>query len=264
MLIVISPAKTLDFDTPSPLKRFTQPLFLDRSQELITILRTYDPTQISTLMGISDKLGELNWQRFQEWTPAFTPANAKQALLAFRGDVYTGLDADRFAKADFDYAQKHLRILSGLYGLLKPLDLMQAYRLEMGTTLPNPRGRNLYEFWGDQVTDALNLELAKMKKPVLINLASEEYFKAVRPKQLAGTVLTPHFKERKGSAYKIVSFFAKKARGLMSAYIVKNRIEAIDDLKDFAVDGYRFNAALSRDRDWVFTRDDLPEKICHE
>lgn len=255
MLIVISPAKTLDFDTPSPLKKFTQPIFLDHAQELIDTLRAYDPTQISQLMGISDKLGELNWQRFQEWIPTFTPDNAKPALLAFRGDVYTGLDADSFTRADFDYAQKHLRILSGLYGLLKPLDLMQAYRLEMSTTLRNARGRNLYEFWGDQITEALNLELAKLKKPVLINLASEEYFKAVRPKRLAGEVLTPHFKERKGSDYKIVSFYAKKARGLMSAYILKHRIETLDGLKEFAVDGYCFNAGLSSERDWVFTRD---------
>lgn len=254
MLIVISPAKTLDFDTPSPLKKFTQPIFLEQSQDLIGTLRAYDPTQISKLMRISDKLGELNWLRFQQWTPAFTPDNAKPALLAFRGDVYNGLDADSFTRADFDYAQKRLRILSGLYGLLKPLDLIQAYRLEMGTALQNVRGRNLYEFWGDRITEALNLELAKLKKPVLINLASEEYFKAVRPKRLAGEVFTPHFKERKGRDYKIVSFYAKKARGLMSAYILKNRIEAIEELKAFAVDGYRFNAALSRERDWVFLR----------
>jgi cytoplasmic iron level regulating protein YaaA (DUF328/UPF0246 family) len=256
MLIVISPAKTLDFDTASPLKKSTQPTFLDHSQQLIDTLRQLDPTQISALMHISDKLGELNWQRFHEWTPPFTARNAKQALFAFRGDVYSGLDADSFDKADCDYAQKHLRILSGLYGLLKPLDLMQAYRLEMGTTLANSRGRNLYEFWGDRITDALNAELKKMKTPVLINLASEEYFKAVRPKRLAGDVLTPHFKERKNGDYKIVSFFAKKARGLMSAYIIKNRISSVADLKNFAASGYRFNAALSHDRDWVFTREE--------
>jgi cytoplasmic iron level regulating protein YaaA (DUF328/UPF0246 family) len=255
MLIVISPAKTLDFETPSHLKKFTQPIFLDQSQQLIDTLRAFDPTQISALMHVSDKLGELNWQRFQEWTPSFTPDNAKQALLAFRGDVYTGLDADSFTKADCDYAQKHLRILSGLYGLLKPLDLMQPYRLEMGTTLANWRGRNLYEFWGDRITEALNAELKKMKKPLLINLASEEYFKAVRPKALAGDVLTPQFKERKGDDYKIVSFFAKKARGLMSAYIIRNRINSIAGLRNFSEDGYCFNAALSHDRNWVFTRD---------
>lgn len=256
MLIVISPAKTLDFTTPSPLKTFTQPIFLDESQKLVETLRDFDPAQISALMSISDKLGELNWQRFHDWTPAFTPANAKHALLAFRGDVYTGLDADSFDAADIDFAQRHLRMLSGLYGLLKPLDLMQAYRLEMGTALKNARGRNLYEFWGDRITDALNAELAEMQNPLLINLASEEYFKAVRPKNLAAGVLTLQFKERKGRDYKVVSFHAKRARGLMSAYIVKRRVVRVNDLQQFDVDGYRFNPGLSGDDNWVFTRDE--------
>ena len=264
MLIVISPAKTLDFETPAPFKTAMQPIFLEQSQQLIEILREFDPQQISALMRISPKLGELNWQRFHEWSPPFTARNAKPALLAFRGDVYTGLDADSFSKADRDYAQKHLRILSGLYGVLKPLDLMQPYRLEMGTTLANAAGRNLYEFWGDQITDALNVELEQQKKSVLINLASEEYFKAVRPKKLAAEVVTPLFKERKGGDYKIVSFYAKKARGLMSAYILRNRINRIDDIKAFDREGYRFNSDLSFEssasgaREWVFTRDTPP------
>jgi cytoplasmic iron level regulating protein YaaA (DUF328/UPF0246 family) len=265
MLIVISPAKTLDFETPAPFKTSTQPIFLEQSQQLIETLRAFDPQQISTLMAISPKLSELNWQRFLEWSPPFTASNAKPALLAFRGDVYTGLDADSFSKADRDYAQKHLRILSGLYGVLKPLDLIQAYRLEMGTTLStvigNTRGRNLYEFWGDRITEALNAELAQQKKPVLINLASEEYFKAVRPKKLAAEIVTPLFKERKGGDYKIVSFYAKKARGLMSSFILRNRINKIADIKAFDIDGYSFNQDLSADRnlsgarEWIFTRE---------
>lgn len=255
MLIVISPAKTLDFATPSTIAKFTEPQFLDQSQALIGTLRDFAPHELSALMHISDKLGELNWQRFQEWAPPFTAKNAKQALLAFRGDVYTGLDADSFCARDIDFAQKHLRILSGLYGLLRPLDLMQAYRLEMGTPLRTARGRNLYEFWGERITDALNAELKKMKTPQLVNLASEEYFKAVHPKTLAAPVLTIQFKERKGSDYRIVSFHAKKARGLMSAYIIKHRIDRRDGLQQFDEDGYRFNADLSRAETWVFTRE---------
>ncbi|EEF27156.1 conserved hypothetical protein [Ricinus communis] len=255
MLIVISPAKTLDFATPSPLKKFTQPQFLDESQQLVDTLRDHAPHDLSALMHISDKLGELNWQRFHEWAPPFTPANAKHALLAFRGDVYVGLDADSFSARDVEFAQKHLRILSGLYGLLRPLDLMQPYRLEMGTALANARGRNLYEFWGERITATLNAELEAMKAPLLVNLASEEYFKAVRPKTLAAPVLTVQFKERKDGEYRIVSFHAKKARGLMSAYLIKHRIDRRDGIRQFDEDGYRFNPDLSRDDNWVFTRE---------
>jgi len=255
MLTVISPAKTLDFENPSPTRKFTQPGFLDRSERLIDELRRLDPTQVGALMGISDALAELNHARFMNWTPLFTPANAKQALFAFRGDVYTGLDADGFSAADLTFAQKHLRILSGLYGVLKPLDLMQPYRLEMGATLRNEGGRNLYEFWGEQITEALNAELAGTRKPVLVNLASEEYFKAVHPKTLAADIIAPIFKERKGDGYKIVSFFAKKARGMMAAYIVRNRLKQPEALKDFAQAGYRYNSELSNAREWIFTRE---------
>jgi cytoplasmic iron level regulating protein YaaA (DUF328/UPF0246 family) len=254
MLIVISPAKTLDFDTPPIIKKHTQPAFLDDAAELMGVLRDHSPEELSELMGISPALGELNWQRNQEWSPPFSPANAKQALLAFRGDVYTGLDADSFSAADFAFAQKHLRILSGLYGLLRPLDLMQPYRLEMGTALANPRGRNLYQFWGERITEALDRELKKAHGP-LINLASGEYFKAVHPKALVAEVITPIFKERRGREYKIISFSAKKARGLMSAWIIRNRVEEPAALRDFAVAGYRFDARLSAGNDWVFTRD---------
>ena len=255
MLVVISPAKTLDFDTPPLTKKFTQPDFLEHSQQLIEVLREFDPAQISALMDISSKLGELNHHRFMNWAPPFTQKNAKQALLAFRGDVYTGLEADSFDAADFTFAQKHLRILSGLYGLLRPLDLIQPYRLEMGTRLGNPRGANLYAFWGERITEALNTELERQKKPQLINLASQEYFKAVHPKALAAPVITPLFKERKGSSYKIVSFFAKKARGAMSAYIIRERLHDAEAIKDFSADGYRFAPAQSSASEWVFTRD---------
>lgn len=255
MLIVISPAKTLDFDTPARIKKFTQPQFLDDSRLLIERLRELDPIQLGKLMSISDALAELNHRRNMNWSPPFTRDNAKQALLAFRGDVYVGLQAETFTAKDFEFAQKHLRILSGLYGLLRPLDLMQPYRLEMGINLTNARGKNLYAFWNDRITAALNEELKHEKTPVLVNLASEEYFKAVHPKALAARVVTPIFKERKGETYKIVSFFAKKARGAMGAYIIRNRLRLVDDIKDFSADGYRFNTQLSTADEWLFTRE---------
>ncbi len=255
MLLVISPAKTLDFDTPPVIRKHTQPQLLDHSAELMATLRPLTPDRLSELMSISAALGELNWQRNQQWAPPFSPGNAKQALLAFRGDVYTGLDADSFDADDFAFAQQHLRILSGLYGLLRPLDLIQPYRLEMGTALANPRGANLYRFWGEIITTALNKDLKKANGP-LINLASGEYFKAVHPKALAADVVTPIFKERKrGGDYRIVSFPAKRARGMMSAFIIRNRLDDPDEMRRFDDAGYRFNGKLSRDNDWVFTRE---------
>ena len=254
MLIVISPAKTLDFDSKAVTKVHTEPEFLQESQTLITRLRELSPPEVSRLMGISAKLGDLNFGRYLNWQTPFTPANAKQAVLAFQGDVYTGLQADTFNSKDFKFAQKHLRILSGLYGVLRPLDLMQAYRLEMGTKLGNEVGSNLYEFWGDKITVALNQQLQNNKSAYLVNLASNEYFKAVKPKQLAADVLTPTFKDFKNGQYKIISFFAKKARGAMSAYLIKNKITAVDDIKAFDVDGYSFSKKLSSEKDFVFTR----------
>ncbi len=255
MLIVISPAKTLDFENAPVTRKFTQPQLLDHSAELMNVLRPLTPDRLSELMSISEALGELNWQRNQEWAPPFSLGNAKQALLAFRGDVYIGLEADRFDADDFAFAQQHLRILSGLYGLLRPLDLIQPYRLEMGTALANPRGANLYRFWNDIITDALNKALKKSGGP-LVNLASGEYFKAVHPKALVSEVVTPIFKERKrGGDYRVVSFPAKRARGMMSAFIIRNRLGEPDELKRFDTAGYRFNTKLSRGNDWVFTRD---------
>ncbi len=255
MLTVISPAKTLDFESPLPTEEHSQPQFLKESRQLIKELRELSPDDISSLMKISPALGELNHQRFMNWKTPFTPANARAAALAFKGDVYVGLEADSFGKRDFQFAQKHLRILSGLYGLLKPLDLIQAYRLEMGTRFENSKGKDLYSFWGDKITEAINADLAAAKSNTLVNLASNEYFRSVKKKSLNAEIITPVFKDLKNGQYKIISFYAKKARGLMGAYIVKNRVKSIDALKAFDSEGYRYQPALSSASELVFTRD---------
>lgn len=260
MLMVISPAKTLDFDTPAVISRSTRAGFLDDSALLIDALRELAPADISHLMGISDKLAQLNAARYMSWRLPFSKRNAKQAALAFRGDVYTGLDADSFSAEDFAFAQQHLRILSGLYGLLRPLDLIQPYRLEMGTRFVNSRGANLYAFWNNKITEALNRQIAKNGDKVLLNLASNEYFKAVKVGTLTADVITPVFKDKKAGKYKIVSFYAKKARGLMAAYVIKQRIKSAEALKQFNVDGYQYNEKQSTAQDWVFTRDGPPSK----
>lgn len=254
MLVVISPAKNLDYETPLPTKKNSQPAFLDDSAELIKGLRKLAPQDIGKLMGISDKLAAENFDRFQNWKPPFTTKNARPAVLAFKGDVYLGMDAYNFSADDFAFAQQHLRILSGLYGLLKPLDLMQPYRLEMGTAWETKRGKNLYAFWGDKLTLELNKQLKKLKSETLINLASTEYFKAVNEKALNAEIITPVFKDYKNGQYKMISFLAKRARGLMSAYIINKRIEQAAELKKFKVDGYSFNAGLTKGSTWVFTR----------
>jgi len=223
MLMVISPAKTLDYETPPATARFTLPQHLDHSQELIEQLRTLSPQHIGELMHLSDKLSGLNAARFGSWTPHFTPENAKQALLAFKGDVYTGLNAVDFSEADFDYAQTHLRMLSGLYGLLRPLDLMQPYRLEMGTKLANARGKDLYAFWGTRISEWLNEALAEQGDDVLLNLASNEYFSAVKKSALNARIINTEFKDLKNGQHKIISFYAKKARGMMSRFVIKER-----------------------------------------
>jgi cytoplasmic iron level regulating protein YaaA (DUF328/UPF0246 family) len=254
MLIVLSPAKTLDFDTPAPLQHYTQPAFLEQSQQLNQVLRGYDAAALGKLMGISEELARLNERRNHSWTLPFDPGTAKQALFAFRGDVYTGLEADSFSAADLDWAQQHLRILSGLYGLLRPLDLMQPYRLEMGTRLPNPVGKDLYAFWGASLTEALNAALAAQGDGLLVNLASEEYFSAVKPALLQGRIVTPVFKDWKNGRYKIISFYAKKARGRMAAWIIRERLQDAAGLCNFAEDGYCFDAALSSENELVFCR----------
>jgi len=254
MLIVVSPAKTLDYTTPPKIKKFTLPDYLDDSAELIHRMRELSSLDISELMKVSTKIADLNFDRFEVWDKKFTEKNAKQAVLAFKGDVYTGLDAESFSAKDFNFAQKHFRMLSGLYGLLRPLDLMQAYRLEMGTRLSNERGKNLYEFWGDTVTEGLNAQLKAVKSKYLINLASNEYFKVVKPKVLNGEIITPAFKELKNGEYKMIGVYAKKARGLLSRYIIQNQLSDIEDIKSFDLEGYKFNKKVSKGNNWVFTR----------
>jgi len=259
MLMVISPAKTLDYDSPARTARYTQPDFLAHSAELIATLRQLSPADVSQLMSISDALARLNVGRFHDWGGEFTPENAKQAVLAFMGDVYEGLDAGSLGDDELTWLQQHLRILSGLYGLLRPLDLMQAYRLEMGTRLANPRGANLYQFWGDIITDALNAELAKQPRPQLVNLASDEYFKSVKPKKLQATVITPVFQDLKNGQYKIISFYAKRARGLMARWAVQHAVSDAEALKGFDSEGYAFDANASDTTHWVFRRDPLAQ-----
>lgn len=254
MLLVVSPAKNLDYDSPLATAKYSQPTLLSHSEELMKRCVELTPTDLSSLMGISDKLAGLNAARFGSWAVPFTPDNARPAVLAFNGDVYTGLDAATFSEADFDFAQQHLRILSGLYGVLKPLDLMQAYRLEMGTKLDNTRGKNLYEFWGDVITNEINSDLAKQGSDVVVNLASTEYFKSIKKKQLKATIVTPAFKDWKNGQFKMISFFAKKARGLMARYAIEHNITEVEQLKQFDVAGYSFNEGLSKGNDWVFTR----------
>ena len=254
MLTIISPAKTLDYESPLATKRFTQPELLDKSSQLISVARKLTPAQISSLMGISDKLALLNAERFNDWQPDFNPDNARQAILAFKGDVYTGLQAEDFSEKDFDFAQGHLRMLSGLYGLLRPLDLMMPYRLEMGIRLENPQGANLYAFWGDLLTEKLNKLLAEQGDKVLINLASDEYFKAVKPAKLDGEIIKPVFLDQKNGKYKVISFYAKKARGLMSRFIIKERLSKVSQLQDFNLEGYEYDPARSAGNELVFTR----------
>jgi cytoplasmic iron level regulating protein YaaA (DUF328/UPF0246 family) len=258
MLIVISPAKTLDFETPATISKHTFPAFLDDTAELVDQLRELEPNDFIELMGISAKLAELNSNRYHEWSIPFDTNNAKQSIQAFKGDVYTGLGAETLSKEELDYAQKHLRILSGLYGVLRPLDLMQAYRLEMGTKFKNYRGNDLYEFWGNMITDAINKDLKKQKDDILINLASNEYFKSVDTQKIKARIIKPNFKEKHNGKYTFMSFLAKKARGYMSRYIIQNKIVNPEDLKDFNLEGYKFNQALSEGDNLIFSRDKRP------
>lgn len=255
MLIVISPAKNLDYDTPATTTNYSQADFLDHSQELIEQLKELSVQDVAALMKLSDKLASLNVARYESFSQPFNTDNSKQAVLAFNGDVYTGLDATSLNEEQLNFAQQHLRILSGLYGLLRPLDLMQPYRLEMGTKFANQRGKDLYQFWGSILTDELNRLLSEQSQQVLINLASNEYFKAVKAKEINGRIITPVFKDLKNGQYKIISFFAKKARGLMSRYIIENGLTDVEQLKGFDLGGYRFAESMSEGDSWVFTRD---------
>lgn len=256
MLLVVSPAKNLDFETPPITENFTQPELLADSTLLIKRCRKLSPAQIGSLMKISDRLAGLNADRYASWQTPFSLDNAKQALFAFNGDVYSGIDAQSFNRQELIFAQKHLRILSGLYGLLKPLDLIQAYRLEMGTKLDTKRGDNLYQFWADKITNKLNDVLQEQGDQHLINLASNEYFKSINHKALQGDIIEPVFKDRKNGQYKIISFYAKKARGMMARFIIQNQLSEVKQLQDFNCAGYRFNGDLSDNQKLVFCRDE--------
>jgi cytoplasmic iron level regulating protein YaaA (DUF328/UPF0246 family) len=252
MLIVLSPAKSLDLDTPPTTDRRTTPLFIDRAAELIRVLKAYSPAQVGALMSISDPLAVLNVTRYASWHPDHS--DARQAVMSFDGDVYTGLDARNLDARALDYVQDHVRILSGLYGVLRPLDQMHPYRLEMGTRLANPRGKDLYAFWGETVTDALNEALAANGATALVNLASEEYFKSVKPKLLNVPLVVPVFEDWKNGKFKIISFFAKRARGMMARYAAERGITDPQELKGFDVDGYAFDESVSTEKEWVFRR----------
>ena len=249
MIVVLSPSKSMDMEQANHAD-FTQPQFPEQSQKLISTVRKLSKPELMEFMEISEKLAELNHQRFIDWKPPFSTANAKQALLAFTGDVYDGLNANTLKKRDITFAQNHLRILSGLYGLLKPLDLIQPYRLEMGRPLETRGAKNLYEFWKSAITEELN----QTKGDLLINLASQEYFKAIDKRALNKHVIAPVFKDEKKGTFKIISFFAKKARGTMARYIIENRVKDAAGLLDFAVNGYAYNAELSKPDSPVFTR----------
>lgn len=254
MLIVISPAKSLDYKTPSVTDVFTMPDMLDESEKLLTKLRKMTPQKLSELMGISAKLGQLNYERFQTWHRPFTTENAKQSVLAFSGDVFQGLDANSLSEVQLLKLQSGLRILSGLYGVLKPLDLMQPYRLEMGTSLRYQRSNDLYEFWRPKITAGINKAMEESGSNVLVNLASNEYFKSIDFKKLNGEVVSPEFRDYKNGKYKIISFYAKRARGLMTRFIVENDIQYAEELQAFDSEAYVFNPHLSKENVPVFTR----------
>ncbi len=258
MLFVISPAKSLDYASPAPTKKFTQPRFLADAMLLVKNLRAFAPAQIADLMHVSDELATLNAARYQQWSKPFTPRNAKACVFAFNGDVYDGLDAGTLDETAIEYAQKHLRILSGLYGVLRPLDLMQPYRLEMGTKLDNARGENLYQIWGNAPTEALQKELGKRSDSVLVNLASAEYFKVVRKRGIHGRIVTPVFEDWHNGRYKVISFHAKRARGLMVRYAIDHRIASVDGLKDFNYGDYAYDDDASNTDRWVFRRRQPP------
>ncbi len=259
MLIIISPAKKLDFESLPQTDDFTIPDCLEDASELIETLKPYSTKDLEKLMHLSKNLAQLNYDRYHDWHLPFNPQNAKQALLTFKGDVYAGMNVESFSAEDLSFTQDHLRILSGLYGLLRPLDLMQPYRLEMGTRLASKRGKNLYQFWGSQITELLNKQLADSTTDNLINLASNEYYKAVKPAEIRGNIITPVFKEKKEDSYKVIGIYAKKARGMMSAFILKNRLQNPEELKTFNEAGYQYNDKLSDSHsgnsNWVFTRD---------
>ncbi|RKG37309.1 peroxide stress protein YaaA [Acinetobacter rongchengensis] len=259
MLALISPAKTLDYESTLPTDVHTLPRLLDQSQQLIDLSRKLSTSDIVSLMKVSEKIAHLNVERFRDWNADFNFSNARQAIFAFKGDVYTGLDAYHLSDADLQFAQKHLRSLSGLYGLLRPLDLMMPYRLEMGIKLANARGNNLYEFWGDRITKLINQDLEQSGSKLLVNIASDEYYKSVKEAQIQAEIIKPVFLDQKNGQYKVISFYAKKARGLMARYIIQNQLDKLEDLKSFNTDGYYFDTDSSLKGELVFKRDEQAE-----
>ena len=253
MIVLLSPAKSLDY-SPSPFKTHTAPRMLDESEKLVQIMRKKSAKKIGELMSLSDKLATLNRERFQQYHPETTREVAKEAILAFKGDVYVGLENETLSASDLAWAQNHVRILSGLYGLLRPRDLIQPYRLEMGTRLRNPRGKDLYTFWGDRITDMINQDMGRRKPKVIFNLASKEYFSAVKPDRLQGTLYGANFLERRNGEYKFISFTAKKARGWLCRYIIDNRLTDPEQVKDFRGQGFRYLKSLSSEREFIFVR----------
>ena len=256
MLALISPAKTLDYESALPTDQHTLPRLLAQSQQLVDLSRKLSASEIASLMSVSEKIAQLNVARFRDWNADLNFSNARQAMYAFKGDVYTGLNAYALSADDIDFAQQHLRMLSGLYGLLRPLDLMMPYRLEMGTKLSNPHGHNLYEFWGEQITQLINQDLQSSNATVLLNLASDEYYKSVQPNQINAEIIKPVFLDQKNGQYKIISFYAKKARGLMARYMIENKVKKVEDLQAFQSDGYYFDADSSLKGELVFKRDE--------
>jgi uncharacterized protein len=254
MLILLSPAKTLNFNIEPQTKNYTAPLFPEKADELVKILRKYPPSQLQKMMSINPNLADLNVQRYLDWGLPFTPDNARQALLVFKGEVYNGLKAETFTSGDLAYAQEHLLILSGLYGALRPLDLMQPYRLEMGTKLKNKKGKDLYAFWGDQITELVNKQMQNNGQKYLINLASEEYFSVLNKAKLNAEIITPQFKDFSNGSYKFLTVYGKKARGMMARFIITNQLEEVEKLKLFDAEGYFYNDQLSDGATLVFTR----------
>ena len=254
MIAIISPAKRLDLKSEPTVSTSTIPEDLDRSEQLISKLRNTSGKKIKELMGLSNDLTQLNVERYASWTPEMTSENARQAIFTFDGEVYRGIDVPNLSQKDLNYAQNHLSILSGLHGILRPLDLIKPYRLEMGTKLPIRRKKNLYEFWGDSITDRLNAQLAQSKSKVMVNLASSEYFKAINFKKLNARVIEPVFMDLKNGQYKVLFAYAKLARGYMTGYIMRNQLTDPEDLKNFAMEGYRFSESMSEGDKWVFTR----------
>jgi uncharacterized protein len=254
MLIVVSPAKKLDFKSKNRIEKYTFPGFLDKSAELAGLLRGFSPGELKKLMNVSDDIANLTFERFSEWEAGSGTENSRQAILAFRGDVYRGMEPESFTGVDMDFAQDHLRMISGLYGLLRPLDLIRPYRLEMGTDLKTGPVKSLYAYWSDTITNALNDELNDHEEKVIINLASQEYFRAVNPERLQGSVVTPVFKEYRDGGYRVIGIIAKKSRGRMTRFIIKNKLERVDEIKHFNLDGYAYDDNMSSDKEWVFTR----------